>query len=92
MPLVKEQKVPFFAPFAGADAIREQNDFVCTIRARYGDEIQKIVGLRASLQKSLSALSRVDAGGYVVEFKPNFRHGGKFVDIAVFRQNGELKQ
>ncbi len=262
MPLVKEQKVPFFAPFTGADAIRVQNDFVYTIRATYADEIQKIVGFwggvgasqvtvlhyndaigkqnfetvsralekfgkkpvsvaiarnvdispadvqaviasdpqilvvttlyapiaqlvtalkaqnkqyvttslsfagasqlakalgknaagisvaltvplpsqrslpvvkecndawaaaerkdalsvtaleaciaakilvsglqgagrepsRATLQKSLSALSRVDTGGYVVEFKPNFRHGGKFVDIAVFRQNGELKQ
>lgn len=46
---------------------------------------------RESLQKSLSALGRVDAGGFVVEFKPNFRHGGKYVDIAVIRLNGELK-
>ena len=46
---------------------------------------------RASLQKSLSAMGRIDVGGYVVEFKPGFRHGGKFVDIAVILANGELR-
>lgn len=262
MPLVKEQKVPFFAPFTGADTIRKQNDFVYTVRATYADEIEKIIGFwgsvgasqvtvlhyndavgkqnfetvakslekfnkkpvslavernaditdaqvqqliesnpqmvvattlyapiaqmvtklkarnkhyvmsslsfaganqiakalgpnaagitvaltvpipsqrslpivkecsdawsaagkkevmsvtalesciaakvlvnglqgagkepnRATLQKSLSDLRRVDTGGYVVDFKPNFRHGGKFVDVAVIRQNGDLKQ
>ncbi len=45
---------------------------------------------RGSLQKSLSALGRVDTGGFVVEFKPGFRHGGKYVDIAVIRRNGDL--
>lgn len=47
---------------------------------------------RASLHRALSALRRVDTGGYVVEFKPDFRHGGKHVDIAVIRQNGDLRQ
>jgi ABC-type branched-subunit amino acid transport system substrate-binding protein len=46
---------------------------------------------RESLHKSLSALTRVDVGGFVVEFKPGFRHGGKFVDIAVIRTNGDLR-
>ncbi len=46
---------------------------------------------RESLQRSLSALGRVDLGGHVVEFKPGFRHGGKFVDIAVILANGELR-
>lgn len=45
---------------------------------------------RESLQKSLSAMGRIDTGGFVVEFKPGFRHGGKYVDIAVIRKNGEL--
>ena len=45
---------------------------------------------RESLQKSLSAMGRIDTGGLVVEFKPGFRHGGKYVDIAVIRKNGEL--
>lgn len=43
MPLVQEQKVPFFAPFTGADTIRKQNDYVYTIRSTYADEIEKIV-------------------------------------------------
>ncbi len=46
---------------------------------------------RESLQKSLAALGRVDTGGFVVEFKPGFHHGGKYVDIAVIRLNGELR-
>lgn len=45
---------------------------------------------RESLQKSLSAMGRIDTGGFVVEFKPGFRHGGKYVDIAVIRKNGDL--
>lgn len=46
---------------------------------------------RESLQKSLSAMTRVDLGGFEVAFKPGFRHGGRFVDIAVIRANGELR-
>jgi ABC-type branched-subunit amino acid transport system substrate-binding protein len=46
---------------------------------------------RESLQKALSALTRVDVGGLEVAFRPGFRHGGKFVDIAVIRSNGELR-
>ena len=46
---------------------------------------------RESLQRSLSALGRIDLGGYVVEFRPDFRHGGKFVDIAVILASGELR-
>ena len=46
---------------------------------------------RESLQRSLSALGRVDTGGVIVAFKPGFRHGGTFVDIAVIRLNGELR-
>jgi ABC-type branched-subunit amino acid transport system substrate-binding protein len=46
---------------------------------------------RASLHRSLSALGRYDAGGYVVDFKPNFRHGGSYVGMALLRPNGEVK-
>jgi branched-chain amino acid transport system substrate-binding protein len=46
---------------------------------------------RASLHRSLSALGRFDAGGYVVDFKPNFRHGGSFVGMALLRPNGEVR-
>ncbi|MET3132044.1 branched-chain amino acid transport system substrate-binding protein [Oxalobacteraceae bacterium GrIS 1.11] len=47
---------------------------------------------RESLQESLSSLTRVDVGGFAVQFKPGFRHGGKFVDIAVILRNGSLQQ
>ena len=46
---------------------------------------------RASLHKSLSALGRFDAGGYVVDFKPNFRHGGSYVGMALLKPNGEVR-
>jgi branched-chain amino acid transport system substrate-binding protein len=46
---------------------------------------------RASLHKALSALGRYDAGGYVVNFKPNFRHGGTYVGMALLRPNGEVR-
>jgi ABC-type branched-subunit amino acid transport system substrate-binding protein len=46
---------------------------------------------REALKNSLSAMGRVDTGGYIVDFKPGFRHGGKYVDIAVIRQNGDLR-
>lgn len=46
---------------------------------------------RDSLQRALAGLGRTDVGGFVLEFKPGFHHGGKFVDIAVIRQNGDLR-
>jgi branched-chain amino acid transport system substrate-binding protein len=46
---------------------------------------------RTLLHRSLSALGRYDAGGYVVEFKPNFHHGGSYVGMALLRPNGEVR-
>lgn len=46
---------------------------------------------RENLQKSLSAMTRIDVGGVEVAFKAGYRHGGKFVDIAVIRSNGDLR-
>ena len=43
MPIVKERKVPFFAPFTGADAIHRQNNLVFVVRASYADELTKIL-------------------------------------------------
>jgi ABC-type branched-subunit amino acid transport system substrate-binding protein len=47
---------------------------------------------RVSLHRSLSALGRFDTGGYVVDFKPNFRHGGSYVAMALLRPNGEVRE
>ncbi|RYZ00249.1 MAG: hypothetical protein EOO24_16590, partial [Comamonadaceae bacterium] len=49
MPSVVDGRVPFFAPFTGADAIRQQNEYVYTVRATYADEIQKIITFWGSL-------------------------------------------
>src|SRR5690349_19462592 len=52
MPKVQEGKVPFFAPFTGADTIRKQNEFVYTIRATYADEIEKIINFWGNLDST----------------------------------------
>jgi branched-chain amino acid transport system substrate-binding protein len=43
MPVVKEKRVPFFAPFTGADAIHKQGPYVFVMRASYSDELVKIL-------------------------------------------------
>jgi len=43
MPLVKEKRVPFFAPFTGADAIHKQGPMVFVMRASYADELTKVL-------------------------------------------------
>jgi ABC-type branched-subunit amino acid transport system substrate-binding protein len=43
MPIVNEKKVPFFAPFTGADAIKKMGPYVFTIRASYADELERIL-------------------------------------------------
>ncbi len=43
MPVVNEKKVPFFAPFTGADAIKKMGPYVFTIRASYADELERIL-------------------------------------------------
>jgi ABC-type branched-subunit amino acid transport system substrate-binding protein len=49
MPTVMENRVPFFAPFTGADTIRKQNEYVYTVRATYEDEINKIINFWGNL-------------------------------------------
>jgi ABC-type branched-subunit amino acid transport system substrate-binding protein len=49
MPTVADNKVPFFAPFTGADTIRKQNEYVYTVRSTYADEIGKIVNFWGNL-------------------------------------------
>ena len=43
MPIVKDKRVPFFAPFTGADAIYHQNPYVFAMRASYADELGKVL-------------------------------------------------
>jgi branched-chain amino acid transport system substrate-binding protein len=43
LPFVEKHKVPFLAPFTGADPMRVFNKYVFNIRASYADELDKIV-------------------------------------------------
>ncbi len=64
MPTVVEKRVPFFAPFTGADVIRKQNEYVYTIRVTYTDEIDKLVGFWGGLGATrISVLHYDDAVG-----------------------------
>ncbi len=43
LPLVEAAKIPFVAPFTGADPMRKFNRYVYNHRAGYADELEKIV-------------------------------------------------
>jgi ABC-type branched-subunit amino acid transport system substrate-binding protein len=43
LPFVETHKVPFLAPFTGADPMRVFNRYVYNMRASYADELEKIV-------------------------------------------------
>jgi ABC-type branched-subunit amino acid transport system substrate-binding protein len=43
LPFVEKHKVPFLAPFTGADPMRVFNKHVYNMRASYADELEKIV-------------------------------------------------
>lgn len=43
LPFVDQYKAPFFAPFTGADPMRQFNRYVYNVRASYADELEKIV-------------------------------------------------
>jgi hypothetical protein len=57
-------RVPFFAPFTGADTIRKQNEYVYTVRATYEDEINKIINFWGNLGSTkVTVLHYDDTGG-----------------------------
>lgn len=43
LPIVAKNKVPFLAPFTGADPMRVFNPYVYNVRASYADELERIV-------------------------------------------------
>src|SRR5688572_13659491 len=43
LPTVEQHRVPFLAPFTGADPMRVFNRYVYNMRASYADELEKIV-------------------------------------------------
>lgn len=89
MPTVESNKVPFFAPFTGAEIIRKQNDYVFTIRATYADEIEKIVAFWGSLGSTritvLHYRDEVGAQNFATVARALEKFGKQPVSIAIAR-------
>jgi branched-chain amino acid transport system substrate-binding protein len=49
LPQAAAKDVPFFAPFSGANPVRVNNPVLFTVRASYGDEMEKILNFWVSL-------------------------------------------
>lgn len=92
VPIVKECGEAWTA--AGNAGVMSVTALEACIAAKVLVEGMKRVGkevTRENLQRALSAMTRIDVGGLELAFKPGYRHGGKFVDIAVIRSNGDLR-
>jgi ABC-type branched-subunit amino acid transport system substrate-binding protein len=60
LPYVEKHRVPFLAPFTGADPMRVFNRYVYNMRASYADELDKIVGHFAPLSITRFAIVHYD--------------------------------
>jgi len=49
LPQAEARQVPFFAPFSGANPVRVNSPVLFTVRASYGDEMEKILNFWVSL-------------------------------------------
>src|SRR5712691_7134960 len=64
LPHVEKHRVPFVAPFTGAEPMRKFHPYVYNMRASYADELEKIVDFYASTGiKRFSVLHYDDAVG-----------------------------
>ncbi len=91
LPHVEKHRVPFVAPFTGAESMRKFRPYVYNMRASYADELEKIVDFYASTGiKRFSVLHYDDAIG-----KENLgavetaliKHGLKPVSISSVKRN-----
>jgi branched-chain amino acid transport system substrate-binding protein len=68
IPQAEARQVPFFAPFSGANPVRVNNPVLFTVRASYGEEMEKMLNFWTSL-----GLKRVTVVHYEDEVgKQNF--------------------
>ena len=64
MPQAEAKEVAFFAPFSGANPVRVKNPVLFTVRASYGEEMEKILNFWTSLGfKNVSVLHYDDEVG-----------------------------
>jgi branched-chain amino acid transport system substrate-binding protein len=93
MPIVREKKVPFFAPFTGADAIHKQGPQVFVMRASYADELVKILehwgGLGADRVTVLHYDDESGNQNYATVERLMAKAGKKAVSVK-FLRNGEV--
>jgi len=93
MPVVKEKHVPFFAPFTGADAIRQQSPYVFPMRASYADEIAKILehwqGLGAERVTVLHYDDEIGNQNFAT-VERNMKAAGKRAVGVKFARNGRI--
>src|SRR5438105_5972203 len=93
LPFVEKHKVPFLAPFTGADPMRAFNKYVYNMRASYADELEKIVEHYSTFgTKRFAVVHYDDAVGKenvtAVERALNKR-GLKPVSIAAFKDRAQ---
>lgn len=60
LPFVEKHRVPFVAPFTGADPMRKFNPLVYNVRASYADELEKIVEFYTTTGMSKFAVIHYD--------------------------------
>jgi branched-chain amino acid transport system substrate-binding protein len=93
MPIVKEKRVPFFAPFTGADAIHKQNSYVFVLRASYADELVKILeywgGLGADRVTVMHYDDEIGNQNFATVERLMKAAGKKAVSVK-FQRNGEV--
>ena len=93
MPIVEKHRVPFLAPFTGADPMRVFNKHVYNMRGSYADELEKIVDHFAPLGITRFAIVHYDD----VVGKENFtavqralqKRGLKAVSVAAFKDRAK---
>ena len=77
---------------AGGDAAFIAKALGDIARAKGMAQVARDAGLsRESLYKGLASVSGYDAGGYVVNFGPEKRHGSNFVELAVISKTGQFR-
>src|SRR5439155_23208406 len=93
LPIVEKHRVPFLAPFTGADPMRVFNKHVYNMRGSYADELEKIVDHFAPLGITRFAIVHYDD----VVGKENFtaveralqKRGLKAVSVAAFKDRAK---
>jgi ABC-type branched-subunit amino acid transport system substrate-binding protein len=97
LPYVAQYKVPFIAPFTGADPMRVFNRYVYNHRASYADELEKIIDFYSTVGvKSFGILYHDDAVGRenlaAVQRTLAARNFKPIIAVSITRDNPDIKK